>query len=31
MHSDALMYLMLGLCVVIPVGMIVWFKRKDWL
>lgn len=31
MHSDALMFLMLGLCVVIPAGMIMWFKRKDWL
>lgn len=31
MHSDALMYVMLSICVILPVGMIFWFKRKDWL
>jgi magnesium transporter len=30
MHSDLLMYVMLSICVIVPVGMIIWFKRKDW-
>jgi magnesium transporter len=30
-HSDALMYLMLALCVVTPAVMLGWFKHKDWL
>ncbi len=31
MHSDTLMYVMIGLCVTIPVGMVAFFKHKDWL
>jgi len=30
-HSDALMYVMFTLCIGIPVGMLAWFKKKNWL
>ncbi len=30
-HSDALMWLMISLCVGIPIGMVSWFKHKNWL
>jgi magnesium transporter len=30
-HSDHLMYVMLAICVAVPVGMLAWFKHKDWL
>ena len=29
-HSDALMYVMVALCVLIPTGMVLWFKRSGW-
>jgi magnesium transporter len=31
MHGDRLMYAMFGLCLVTPIGMVVWFRRKGWL
>ncbi len=31
MHSDALMWVMITLCVSVPVAMVSWFKRKNWL
>jgi magnesium transporter len=30
-HSDGLMWAMVALCVATPIGMLVWFKHKDWL
>jgi magnesium transporter len=30
MHSDALMYSMVAACVLIPSGMVLWFKRSGW-
>jgi magnesium transporter len=30
-HSDGLMWSMIVLCVAIPVGMLAWFKHRDWL
>ena len=30
-HSDRLMWGMVGLCVAVPAAMLTWFKRKDWL
>ena len=31
MDSDALMWTMLGACIALPVGMLLWFKRRQWL
>ena len=30
-HSDALMWIMVATCVLIPGGLLAWFKRKRWL
>jgi len=30
-HSDHLMWGMITTCVVLPVAMLAWFKKKDWL
>ena len=30
-HSDVLMWAMVGLCLGLPVGMLAWFKHKGWL
>lgn len=30
-HSDGLMYAMIAICVATPVGMLFWFKHKEWL
>jgi magnesium transporter len=30
-HSDALMWVMIAGCVVLPTSMVLWFKSKDWL
>jgi magnesium transporter len=30
-HSDALMWGMVAVCIALPLGMIGWFKRKGWL
>jgi magnesium transporter len=30
-HSDALMWSMIALCLATPVGMIAWFKHKGWI
>jgi len=30
-HSDQLMHVMVAICVAVPVGMLLWFKHKDWL
>ena len=30
-HSDALMWTMIAVCVATPIGMLAWFKHKDWL
>jgi magnesium transporter len=30
-HSDGLMWVMIALCVATPLGMLSWFKHKDWL
>jgi magnesium transporter len=30
-HSDALMWSMIVICVVLPGGMVAWFKHKRWL
>ncbi len=30
-HSDKLMWLMIAMCAALPVGMLAWFKHKDWL
>jgi magnesium transporter len=29
-HSDALMYVMVSSCVIIPSAMVLWFKRSGW-
>jgi magnesium transporter len=29
-HSDALMYVMLACCALIPSGMVLWFRRSGW-
>jgi magnesium transporter len=29
--SDRLMWLMMATCVLVPVGMLGWFRHKDWL
>ena len=31
MHSDRLMWAMISVCVATPVGMLAWFKHKDWI
>jgi magnesium transporter len=31
MHSDALMWIMISTCVVVPVLLVIWFRRKGWL
>ena len=31
MHSDHLMWWMVGICLATPVGMLAWFKHKRWL
>jgi magnesium transporter len=30
-HSDALMWAMVVLCVTVPAGMLLWFRQRDWL
>jgi magnesium transporter len=30
-HSDALMWAMVTVCLTVPVAMLAWFKYKDWL
>jgi magnesium transporter len=30
-HSDALMWLMIAICVMVPTGMLGWFRHKRWL
>jgi magnesium transporter len=30
-HSDALMWAMIATCVVLPAGMLLWFRHKHWL
>ncbi len=30
-HSDALMWVMISICVATPTGMLLWFRRKGWL
>jgi magnesium transporter len=30
-HSDGLMWVMIGLCVATPAGMLVWFRTKRWI
>jgi magnesium transporter len=30
-HSDALMWAMVAICIATPAGMLFWFKRKRWL
>ena len=30
-HSDALMWAMIFICLTLPVGMLAWFKHRDWL
>ena len=30
-HSDRLMWAMIGVCIALPAGMLAWFKKKDWL
>jgi magnesium transporter len=30
-HSDALMWTMIGVCLATPIGMLAWFKHRDWL
>jgi len=30
-HSHALMWTMVALCVTVPVGMLAWFRHKSWL
>jgi magnesium transporter len=29
--NDALMYGVVGSCFLIPMGMVIWFRRKHWL
>jgi magnesium transporter len=30
-HSDRLMWAMIGICIALPATMLAWFKKKDWL
>ncbi len=30
-HSDVLMWLMVASCVAVPIGMLAWFKSRNWL
>jgi magnesium transporter len=30
-HSDPLMYGMIGTCIALPIVMVLWFKARDWL
>jgi hypothetical protein len=30
-HSDRLMWVMVALCALVPIGMLAWFKGKRWL
>jgi len=30
MHSASMMWVMIGLCIGIPIVMVVWFRRKGW-
>jgi magnesium transporter len=31
MHSDALMWAMVAICLSVPIALVVWFRRKGWL
>jgi magnesium transporter len=30
-HSDALMWMMIAICLMVPIGMLAWFRHKRWL
>jgi len=30
-HSDRLMWAMIGICLALPAGMLAWFKHRNWL
>jgi magnesium transporter len=30
-HSDGLMWAMIGICIALPATMLAWFRKKDWL
>jgi magnesium transporter len=30
-HSDGLMWSMIAICAVLPLGMLAWFKHRGWL
>jgi magnesium transporter len=30
-HSDALMWVMIGICGFTPVTMLLWFRKRGWL